>query len=82
MKSDTLRRGQDVTVAVIGPENNPLYQATLNDVGTIEEAVRTAIANAGLIISPELCIYRITDTDSQVSHDYRLNADGRITLIV
>lgn len=81
-KFDSLKPEDQVTVTIWGPEDSRLYQSTNSGYSSIEEAVRIALANAGLIISPELCVFEITNQDTLVSHKYRLNADGKLTLIV
>ncbi|MDE6077381.1 MAG: hypothetical protein K2G29_06570, partial [Muribaculaceae bacterium] len=71
-----------VTVTIWGPENSRLYQSTNSGYTSIEEAVRIAIANAGLIISPEDCVFEVTNLETLVSRKYRLNADGNLVQIV
>ena len=81
-KFDSLKSEDQVTVTIWGPENSRLYQSTNSGYTSIEEAVRIAIANAGLIISPEDCVFEVTHQESLVSHKYRLNADGNLVQIV
>ncbi|MBD5280357.1 MAG: hypothetical protein HDS35_07425 [Bacteroides sp.] len=81
-KFDSLKSEDQVTVTIWGPENSRLYQSTNSGYTSIEEAVRIAIANAGLIISPEDCVFEVTNQESLVSHKYRLNADGNLVQIV
>ena len=81
-KFDSLKSEDQVTVTIWGPENSRLYQTTNSGYTSIEEAVRIAIANAGLIISPEDCVFEVTNQESLVSHKYRLNADGNLVQIV
>ncbi|MDE6076986.1 MAG: hypothetical protein K2G29_04580 [Muribaculaceae bacterium] len=81
-KFDSLKSEDQVTVTIWGPENSRLYQSTNSGYSSIEEAVRIAIANAGLIISPEDCVFEVTNQESLVSHKYRLNADGNLVQIV
>ena len=81
-KFDSLKSEDQVTVTIWGPENSRLYQSTNSGYTSIEEAVRIAIANAGLIISPEDCVFEVTNQESLVSRKYRLNADGNLVLIV
>lgn len=81
-KFDSLKSEDQVTVTIWGPENSRLYQSTNSGYTSVEEAVRIAIANAGLIISPEDCVFEVTNQESLVSHKYRLNADGNLVQIV
>lgn len=81
-KFDSLKSEDQVTVTIWGPENSRLYQSTTSGYTSIEEAVRIAIANAGLIINPEDCVFEVTNQESLVSHKYRLNADGNLVQIV
>ncbi|MDE6423415.1 MAG: hypothetical protein K2K95_08355 [Muribaculaceae bacterium] len=81
-KFDSLKSEDQVTVTIWGPENSRLYQSTNSGYTSIEEAVRIAIANAGLIISPEDCVFEVTNLETLVSRKYRLNADGNLVQIV
>ena len=81
-KFDSLKSEDQITVTIWGPENSRLYQSTNSGYTSVEEAVRIAIANAGLIISPEDCVFEVTNQESLVSHKYRLNADGNLVQIV
>ena len=80
-KFDSLKPQDEVSVTIWGPEDSRLYQSTNTGYTTVEEAVRIALANAGLNISPELCVFEVTNTNTQVSHKYRYNADGNLVLI-
>ncbi len=81
-KFDSLKPQDPVSVTIWGPEGSRLYQSTNTGYHTVEEAVRIAIANAGLIIKPEDCVFEVTNQDTLVSHKYRFNADGNLVLIV
>ena len=81
-KFDSLKSEDQVTVTIWGPENSRLYQSTNSGYTSIEEAVRIAIANAGLIISPEDCVFEVTNLETLISRKYRLNADGNLVQIV
>ncbi len=70
-----------VSVTIWGPENSRLYQSTNTGYTSIEEAVRIAIANAGLIVNPEDCVYEVSNDATLVSHKYRFNAHGKLVLI-
>ncbi len=80
-KFDSLKPQDEVSVTIWGPENSRLYQSTNSGYHTVEEAIRVALANAGLIISPELCVFEVTNQNTLVSHKYRYNADGNLVLI-
>ncbi|MDE6237573.1 MAG: hypothetical protein K2M45_06865 [Muribaculaceae bacterium] len=79
---DTLKPTESVTVTIWGPEDSRLYQATNTGFHTVEEAVKTALANAGLQISTELCVFEVTNEATLVSHRYRFNANGNLVQIV
>lgn len=79
---DSLKSQDSVSVTIWGPEDSRLYQSTNTGYSSIEEAVRIAIANAGLIVSPEDCVYEVRNDETLVSHKYRFNADGKLVLIV
>lgn len=81
-KFDSLKPQDPVSVTIWGPEDSRLYQSTNTGYSSVEEAVRTAVANAGLIVSPEDCVFEVTNQDTLVSHKYRYNADGNLVLIV
>lgn len=78
---DSLKPQDPVSVTIWGPEGSRLYQSTNTGYRTVEEAVRIAVANAGLMISPELCVFEVTNQDTLVSHKYRYNAHGNLVLI-
>lgn len=80
-KFDSLKPQDEVSVTIWGPENSRLYQSTNSGYHTVEEAIRVALANAGLIINPELCVFEVTNQNTLVSHKYRYNADGNLVLI-
>lgn len=79
---DTLKPQDPVSVTIWGPEDSRLYQSTNTGYHTVEEAVRIAIANAGLIVSPEACVFEVRNDDTLISHKYRFNANGNLVLIV
>lgn len=81
-KSDYLKLGQQVTVTIWGPDDSRLYQSTGTGFHSIEEAINEALANAGLTINPEDCVFEISNLDTGVSHKYRINAHGNLKLIV
>lgn len=78
---DTLKPQDQVSVTIWGPEGSNLYQSTNTGYHTVEEAIRIALANAGLQISPELCVFEVTNQETLVSHRYRYNAHGHLVLI-
>lgn len=78
---DTLKPQDSVSVTIWGPENSRLYQSTNTGYHTIEEAVRIALANANLIVTPEDCVFEVTNQETLVSHFYRYNAHGNLVLI-
>lgn len=81
-KFDSLKPGDQVTVTIWGPEDSRLYQSTNTGYHSIEDAVKEALANAALVVSPEDCVFEITNQDTFVSHKYRLNAHGNLVQIL
>ncbi len=79
---DSLKPQDPVSVTIWGPEGSRLYQSTNTGYHSIEEAVRIAVANAGLVVNPEDCVFEIRNDNTLVSHRYRFNADGHLVLIV
>ena len=78
---DSLKPQDSVSVTIWGPEDSRLYQSTNTGYKTVEEAVRIAIANAGLIVKPEDCVFEVRNDNTLVAHKYRFNADGNLVLI-
>ena len=81
-KADFLKPDDRVSVTIIGPDDSRLYQSTNTGYHNIEEAINEAVANAGLEINPEDCVFEVSNKTSGVSHRYRLNAHGNVKLIV
>ena len=81
-KTDLLKRNNQVTVTILGPDDSTLYQSTNTGYHTLEEAIKDAISNANLEVDPEDCVFKVTNNDTGVSHKYRLNAHGNLKLIV
>lgn len=79
---DSLKRNDQVTVSIFGPDGSRIYSATQSGLHSIEAAVKEALSNAGLQINPEDCVFEVTNLTAGVSHRYRLNAHGNIKLIV
>ncbi len=78
---DSLKPQDSVSVTIWGPEGSRLYQSTNTGYRTVEEAIRIAIENAGLEISPEDCVFEVRNEQTLVAHNYRLNAHGHLVLI-
>ena len=81
-KFDSLKPQDEVTVTIWGPEGSRLFQSTDSGYHSIEEAIRTALHTAALVVSPEDCTFEVTNQNTFVSHKYRLNADGNLVLII
>ncbi|MDE6683282.1 MAG: hypothetical protein K2J87_07640 [Muribaculaceae bacterium] len=79
---DSLKPQDQVSVTIWGPEDSRLYQSTNTGYHTVEEAVREAIANAGLEINPEDCVFEVRNDNTLVEHKYRFNAHGNLVLEV
>lgn len=79
---DSLKRNDEVTVAIWGPTNTCLYKTTGNGYHSLESAVSAAIERANLETSPEDCVFEVTNQTTGVSHRYRLNAHGHLKLII
>lgn len=81
-KFDLLRPNDEVTVTVLGPEDEKLYQSTNTGYHNIEEAINNALSNASLGVDPEDCVFEVSNDTTSVSHKYRINAHGNLKLIV
>ena len=81
-KLDSLKPGDQVTVTIWGPDDSQIYQSTNTGYHSIEDAIKEAVTNAGLVISPEDCVFEISNLTTDVSHNYRINAHGNVKLIV
>ena len=79
---DRLNRSDEVTVTIYSPDDTRLYQSTTTGWHSIEEAIKAAIAAAGLSVNPEACVFQVDDVTSGISHRYRINAHGHLKLIV
>ncbi|MCH5241923.1 MAG: hypothetical protein J1F67_05820 [Muribaculaceae bacterium] len=82
METDLLKRNDEVTVTIYGPDNNCLYKSTKTGYHTLDEAVRDSINNANLEVDPEDCVFEVTNDTNNISHKYRINAHGNLKLIV
>lgn len=82
METDLLKRDDEVTVAIYGPDDKCLYKSTNTGYHTLDEAVRDSIERANLEINPENCVFEVTNNTSDISHRYRINAHGHLKLIV
>ena len=82
METDLLKRDDEVTVTIYGPEDKCLYKSSKTGYHTLDEAVRDSIENANLQINPEDCVFEVTNNTNGVSHKYRINAHGNLKLIV
>lgn len=81
-KSDYLRLGDRVTVNIEGPDGSSLYETTGSDFHSLEAAVKYAVDNANLTVSPEDCVFEVINQETGVAHRYRINAHGNLKLIV
>lgn len=81
-KSDALKPAEEVTVTIFAPDESRLYQSTNTGYHSIEAAINDALANAGLQINPEDCVFEVSNLTTGVSHRYRINAHGNLKLIV
>lgn len=81
-KSDFLRPDNLVTVTIWGPDGSRLCQSTNTGYHSIDVAIKDAIANAGLQVNPEDCVFEVANLTTDVSHRYRINAHGNLKLIV
>lgn len=79
---DTLRPNDKVTVTIWGPGDENLYKSTESGFHNLESAINQAIDNANLTISPEDCVFEVTNEDKGVTHKYRFNAHGHLKLII
>ena len=81
-KTDLLKPGDEVAVTIWGPDDKCLYKSSASGFHTLEGAIENSIANANLEISPEDCVFEVTNERTDVSHRYRLNAHGNLKLII
>lgn len=81
-KADFLKKGEEVTVTILSPAGEQLYQSTNTGYHSLDEAINEAITNANLEIDPKDCFFEVTNLNTGVSHKYRLNAHGNLKLIV
>lgn len=81
-KADALKTGEQVTVTIWGPDGSRLYQSTNTGFHSIEVAIKDALANAGLSVNPEDCVFEVANDTTGVTHRYRINAHGHLKLIV
>lgn len=79
---DTLKRDDEVTLSIYGPEGNRLYETTNTGYHSIESAINDALSSASLDVNPEDCVFEVTNKTTDVSHRYRINAHGNLKLIV
>ena len=81
-EKDSIRIGDEVTVSIFGPDGSLLNKITKKDCHSIENVVEEAIRQSHIDISPEDCVFEVTNLTTGVSHRYRLNAHGHIKLII
>ena len=81
-KMDSLKRDDQVTVVIWGPNDKTLYKTTNSGYHNLEAAVSDAIQNANLDINPQDCVFEITNQTTDVTHRYRLNAHDHLKLII
>ena len=79
---DSLKRDNQVTVTIYGPDNIALYKSTNSGYHNLEEAIKESLAMANLTVNPDDCVFEVTNDTNDVSHRYRLNAHGNLKLIV
>ena len=80
-KADYIRPNDTVEITVVGPDSNVLYSSTVTGFRSIEVLIQSVIPEIG-DVNPESCVFDITNTETSVSHRYRLNAHGNVKLIV
>ena len=81
-KADSLKLTDRVSVIIFGPDNSQLYQTTDTGYHSIEKAIDGALAEAGIDVNPEDCVFEVSNLTSGISHRYRINAHGHLKLIV
>ena len=79
---DSLKRGDEVTVTIWGPEGSSLFKSTGTGYHSLETAINETLSNANLDVNPEDCVFQVTNHTTNVSHRYRLNAHGHLKLII
>ena len=81
-KADLLKPWEKVTVDIYGPDGKKLSESNDSGFHTLDEAIKNAISRASLGMSPEDCVFEVTNRETGVSHRYRLNAHGNLKLII
>lgn len=79
---DSLKPQDEVTVTILGPEGSQLFQTTQTGYHNLESAITGTIAAAGGTLNPEDCVFKVTNQNTGVTHEYRINAHGHLKLIV
>lgn len=79
---DSVKREDQVSVEIYGPEGSLLYQGSGTGFHSLEAAINEALSNANLSANPEDCVFEVTNRTTGVSHRYRFNAHGNLKLIV
>ena len=79
---DSIKPDAQVTVTITGPDGTRLYENTGTGYHSLETAINDAISHARMDVSPEDCVFEVSNAKSGVSHRYRINAHGNLKLIV
>lgn len=79
---DALKPMDEVTVTVYGPDGSDLYKFTGSGFHNLDSAISQAVENANLSVSPEDCVFEVSNETKGVTHRYRLNAHGHLKLII
>ena len=81
MKADFLKIGEPTQVVMINADGKAVYTYDTTDVHDISEAVAQAYAASGETGQPQLYVYDVTNLQSGITHQYRVNADDSVVLI-
>ncbi|MCH5240387.1 MAG: hypothetical protein J1F38_09190 [Muribaculaceae bacterium] len=81
-RADFLRKEDQVSVTILGPDNSRLYDKTTKGLHNINSAIQEALEDAHIEIDPEELVFVVDNITTGVSHRYRINAHGNIKLIV
>lgn len=79
---DTVRREDQVKVKIFGPDGSLLYEGEGSGYHTIENAIEETLSRASISISPEDCVFEVSNETTGVVHKYRFNAHGHLKLII
>lgn len=82
MESDFLKSDDRVKVSIIAPAGETVYSTELTGVHDLAAAIDLAFNESGINQDAENYVFEVANLNSGVTHAYRINAHGHLTLIV